>query len=85
MAADVETLIGATEALKRQVRDLYLAMYATGRATEPSPAPPHLDLYLIGVSGQVKAAEVLLDGVETELRDMADGNLIVPKPDASQR
>jgi hypothetical protein len=81
MSADVATLIGEAEALKQQVRDLYLATYTAGRATEPSPAPPHLDLWLIGVSGQVKAAEVLLEGVETELRDMADGNVIVRKPD----
>jgi hypothetical protein len=78
MAADVETLIGATEALKLQVHDLYRAIYTTGRATEPSPAPPHLDLFLIGVAGQARGAETLLADVETALKDMRDGNFILP-------
>jgi hypothetical protein len=70
MAADVNTLIGATQELKLRADELARAIYTTGRAMDPAEAPPHWDLYLIGVSGSAAAAREILQNVETALEEI---------------
>ena len=70
MADDIQALMDETQALKVRARDLANSLYTTGRDIGQGPAPPHRDLYLVALSGQAFAAELLLERIQTALEQM---------------